>query len=339
MKTASLASNAVPCALCLTAVVLGSVLALTDAVGTDRAASLGLGVMPRSGLLQAGTTSTANGSDFNARCHAAGVVKCVGFDSASEIDPFVMKDSQGVVRATLDSTVKASGGGSLRFEIPPRSGQNSSGAWTARLGGSFGAGKTFYVQYRQRFSPEFLKERYAGGEGWKQSIFHMGSKTCGDLELTTVNAYYRGFPIMYTACGSRDFKTDLRNGDFLLEQSDPSSGGYNCHYQKPSPGSCAFYKADEWMTFYYQVSVGIWGQPNSTIKAWVGYERQPLKQFVSATKYRLDFNDGPFDAFDSISLLPYNTGKSSAQDYPVAYTWYDELVVSTKPIAAPALSK
>ena len=35
-------------------------------------------------------------------------------------------------------------------------------------------------------------------------------------------------------------------------------------------------------------------------------------------------------------LLPYQTGKSSAPAYPTAYTWYDELIVSTSRIDDPA---
>lgn len=283
-------------------------------------------------LLAAQETSV---SDFEARCHAAGVIKCVGFDSEDEIAPFVSKDSDGVVRAALDNSVKASGQGSLRFEVPSHSGQNSSGAWTSSLGASFGQGQTFYVQYRQRFSAELLKSKYEGGEGWKQSIFHMAGKTCASIELTTVDAYYRGFPVMYTDCGSRDFAVDLGNGDFLLEHGDSSANSYNCHYQNRTPANCAFYKPNQWMTFYYEVGIGNWGKPNSSIKAWVGYEGRPLKQFVNGVDYKLNFNSGPSDVFDSISLLPYNTGKSRAEENRPAYTWYDELIVSKSPISPP----
>lgn len=277
----------------------------------------------------------ASDADFEKRCHAAGVVKCVGFDSPDEITPFLTKDSGGVIRGVLDPDVKASGHGSLRFEIPSRSGQNSSGSWTSGMGAAFGEGQTFYVQYRQRFTPEFLKTKYEGGAGWKQSIFHMDGKTCASIEITTVNGFYRGFPIVYTDCGSRDFSVALPNSDFLLEQGDSASSGYNCHYQNRS--NCAFYKPNEWMTFYYEVKIGNWGQSNSSVKAWVGYEGQPLKQFVNGVNYKLNSNSGPSDVFDSISLLPYNTGKSQGKEYPATYTWYDELIVSRNPIPPPSI--
>lgn len=277
-------------------------------------------------------------SDFEARCHAAGVVKCVGFDSEDEIGPFVSKDSNGIVRAALDNNIKASGQGSLRFEIPSHSGQNSSGAWTSSLGASFGQGQAFYVQYRQRFSTDLLKSKYAGGAGWKQSIFHMAGKTCGSVELTTVNAYYRGFPVMYTDCGSRDFTVNLGNSDFLLEHGDSSATSYNCHYQHPTPADCAFYKPNQWMTFYYEVKIGNWGKPNSSVRAWVGYEGRTLKQFVNGVNYQINFNSGSGDVFDSVSLLPYNTGKSGSEENRIAYTWYDELIVSKSPISPPHIT-
>src|SRR5215469_16926977 len=96
-------------------------------------------------------------ADFKRRCSAAGVVKCVAFDSVGEVSPFAYPDGSGQIRAALDTNVKASGSASLRFEIPPNSGANTSGGWTSSLGAAFGPGQTFYVQFRERFSNEFLK--------------------------------------------------------------------------------------------------------------------------------------------------------------------------------------
>jgi len=287
-------------------------------------------VIMLSGLRGAATAAQPDpDADFQARCSAPGVVKCVGFDSAADIDPFIYPDSGGVLRAARDTSVKASGSSSLRFEIPSRSGANSSGNWKDSLGGSFGPGKTFYVQFRQRFSPEMLNTNF-GGNGWKQVIFHYASYSCAALEITTQNTYLRGYPQMYTHCGAGSFAIDLGNGDFLYENGD-----YNCHRSNPNATGCAFYYANEWMTFYYEVKVGNWGQPNSSVKAWVAYEGGPMKQFVNAPNYTLD-QDAPGREFNSLTLLPYNTDKPSGQTNPVAYTWHDELIVSTQPIAAPA---
>jgi hypothetical protein len=89
------------------------------------------------------------------------------------------------------------------------------------------------------------------------------------------------------------------------------------------------------MTFSYEVKIGSWNQPNSTIKAWVGYEGGPLKEFVNIQNQVLQYNTSPSDVYNSITLLPYNTTKPAGQTNAVAYTWYDELIVSTQPIPAP----
>lgn len=278
--------------------------------------------------------ASSGSNSFAQRCAAAGVIKCVGFDTTAEILPFISADGNGVMQASLDTTVSASGGGSLKFVIPANSGQNSSGSWSDSLGAAFPPGTTFFVQYRQRFSPEFINTNY-NGNGWKQSIFHMGGSTCASIELTTQNTWQHGFPEMYTDCGARGFWTNLPGGDQLLEQGDTSSTGYNCHYSNQVPASCAFYQPNQWMTFYYEVHVGNWGQANSTIKAWVAYEGGPMKEFVNMQGYTLNYNNSPSDVYDHVTLLPYNTHKVQSQTNPVAYTWYDELIVSRNPIPAP----
>jgi hypothetical protein len=92
------------------------------------------------------------------------------------------------------------------------------------------------------------------------------------------------------------------------------------------------------MTFYYEVKVGGWGKPESSIRAWVAYEGKPYKQFINEVNYRLDFDSGPLDAFNAITFTPYNTNKPSDTAYPTASVWYDELIVSSQPISAPGLS-
>lgn len=271
-------------------------------------------------------------ADFKRRCTAAGVVKCVAFDSEEDL-AFIYPDGSGQIRAVLDTGTKASGAASLRFEIPPYSGANTSGGWTSGLGRAFGPSQTFYVQFRERFSDEFLKTNF-GGNGWKQAIFHQGKKTCGSIELTTQNTYARGYPQMYTDCGGRNFDVDLGNGDFLYEKGD-----YNCHRSSPNSSSCGYYHPNEWMTFYYEVKLGRWGEPESSIRAWVAYEGKEYKQFINAINYRLDFDSTPSDAFDAVTLTPYNTNKPADKANPTAYVWYDELIVSYRPIAAPGFAE
>ncbi len=170
--------------------------------------------------------------DFNTRCQTAGVVVCQGFDSpliniaAIWPAPGLYPGGDNMIHGKFDRSQKASGEGSLRFEILSHTGQNAAGYWRQPFGRNFGPGSTFYVQYRERFSPEMLKNDW-GDTTWKQVIFHNEKATCGDVELTTAQYYHAGFPIMYTDCGGRGIVTNNGNPPYKLEQGD-----YNCWYGK-----------------------------------------------------------------------------------------------------------
>jgi len=269
-------------------------------------------------------------ADFSERCHAAGVVKCVGFDTKAEVYAFLRPNGDGLVEGFLDEEIKASGQGSLRFDIPSQSGPNSAGSWDTEMGQTFGPGDTFYVQFRQRFDDVILKEDFGGG-GWKQVMFYAHPKPCASVELATQNIYYRGFPQMFTDCGGRGLYTNGGVPPTLLQQGD-----YNCRYKQENSTDCSLYRPAQWMTFCYKVALGKWGAPESSVEAWVSYEGEPLKKFVDMHNFRLDYNDGPSDRFDRIVLTPYDTNKPSQPKHPVAHTWYDELIISTKPIKAPS---
>ena len=140
---------------------------------------------------------------------------------------------------------------------------------------------------------------------------------------------------MYSQCGQDVFEVSLGNGDYLLEQGDTSTTGYNCHYQNPTPTTCFMYPANTWVTFYWKVSIGDWGQPNSTIQAWAALPGQPYGEWVNIQNHTL-FEDTVGKDYDSVWLLPYMTNRtSSVSAGPTAYTWYDELIVSTNPIPVP----
>jgi len=287
--------------------------------------------------------------DFQTRCADPGVLVCQGFDSASVVIPGTnggtgLNPGDTTVNGTnflgtFDPTVAASGGGSLMFTIPSFAGSNPSGNWEQLIGKNFGARSTFYVQFRQRFSPEFLTNQWpASGGGttyWKQEIFSNHGATCANVELSTVNTYNKGFPLMYSQCGQDVFEVSLGNGDYLLEQGDTSTTGYNCHYQNPTPTTCFMYPANTWVTFYWKVSIGDWGQPNSTIQAWAALPGQPYGEWVNIQNHTL-FEDTVGKDYDSVWLLPYMTNRtSSVSAGPTAYTWYDELIVSTNAIPVP----
>lgn len=269
---------------------------------------------------------TSDPSDFDAACSQSGVLKCIGFDSASELDPYLTAADDDQIHGFLDTSVSASGGGSLRFEIPPFSSSDSSGAWRDDLGGSFGEGDRFYVAFKQRFSQAMVDTDFDGA-GWKQMIIHRNGPSCASVQLVTQNQFHNGFPTMYTDCGAYNFYIEQPDGDFHLQQGD-----YVCRYRSPNTTDCSYYRADNWMTFYYEVEVGNWDTPNSVVRAFVAYEGEPLMQFVDMRDVSFEYDSSPSDTFDIIQLTPYHTDKNASLNHPVAHTWYDDLIISTQPI-------
>jgi hypothetical protein len=174
-------------------------------------------VLPWAFPSAAAAQADGSGSDFATRCAQPGVVRCVGFDSSSDVaggygsntGVFASSENANVV-PRLDAAVRASGNSSLKFTIPSRSGFDTPGSYFANfspdLSGQFGENSDFYIQWRQRFTPEFAATAYAGGEGWKQTIIGTGDQpgnvlyfSCTDLEVVTVNGYYRGNSFLASA--------------------------------------------------------------------------------------------------------------------------------------------
>src|SRR4029077_9443377 len=192
------------------------------------------------------TTSTAL-QNFQTRCAQAGVIVCQGFDDPAVFAPAVWPASglyaasDGVIRGTQDTTIAASGTGSLKFTVPSMGAANSAGYWRQLFQSSQTAGpttatmfsqnSTFYLQFRQRFSPEYLTNQWPQNGGgltyWKQEILSNDNSTCGNVELTSVNDNNDGYPMMYSQCGADVFQVPTGSSDFLNEQGDTSTTGYN----------------------------------------------------------------------------------------------------------------
>ena len=100
-------------------------------------------------------------AEFSKRCSRPEVVRCFGFDNQTQTDAYIDPPSwQKVKRARVVQDIRASGNGSLRFEVPFGSGANTSGSFWLNFSDNlkiqFGENSEFYVQWVQRFSQEFL---------------------------------------------------------------------------------------------------------------------------------------------------------------------------------------
>jgi hypothetical protein len=300
-----------------------------------------------------GGTVSAN-ADYAARCAAPGVVKCVGFDNTTTDivqNVNLWPDGAGTFRAGLDTSLKASGGGSLRFDLPPppHAGANIAGSWAVQSGSLFGQvfseNSTFYIQFRQRFSKEMVTNSWPN-INWKTVIFHYDNQTCGSIELTTSNYYGTPLAQMDTQCGSQHMFTTLDGSAYteappLLQQQ----GDYpRCAYGSTNATNCFYFVADEWLTLYYKIHVGTWDQPNSTVEAWVAREGSTTyKEFIKVPNMKLSCDTDPCTAspgkqqgYNNMTFTPYMTGLSTTVGpSTTAHMWIDELIVSTQPIRAP----
>jgi hypothetical protein len=266
-------------------------------------------------------------------------MRCVSFDSTDQT-PDLSSSGRGPMGAMrsypsglvpeLDCEVVVNGC-SLRFTIPSRSGAGTSGSWFVNFSDDFtvrfGEGSEFYVQWRQRFSRDFLETRFRGG-GWKQAIVGEGDRpgyapdgkvvwSCTQLELAVQNTSLRGYPQMYHSCGEKDGQ-----------------------YEELPINRYVAYEPDEWMTFQLRVKVGTWYRndrnyhEDSAVELWVAREGGRSTRAVVADGYDIA-NTKPGAEYGKLWLLPYHTGKDEGQDHPVGYVWYDEVIISRAPIPDP----
>jgi len=294
---------------------------------------------------------TTADADFAARCAASGVIVCNGFDTpSSQITPYIGNDGLGVNRVSQDTTEKVSGAGSMLFSEPaPRhGGANIAGNWLYTFpSNNFVENSTFYVQYRVRYSPEvFSSYDYSGSVTFKTMIIHNHGSSCGAVEFTQNNPNNLRVG-WYTQCGDYFLATDPNTGN----AAQSGGGGVrvqqidytNCTY--PSYTTCYKFRPNEWHTFYYKIQVGTWGSANSTFDVWASdTDTYTQKQIAHVPAYLINCNQAPCNqapgqtaGFDTIQITPYMSGLSAYNGVAGAQpkVWYDELIVSTQPIAWP----
>ncbi len=321
---------------------------------------------------------TLSPADFTTRCATAGVVRCYGFDTDADftncvggvsgcygynfgvLPPSGTSDYTKIVR---DTTVKASGASSMKTIIPSYGGSDSSGEWFTNfsddLSVQFGAKSSFYIQWQQRFSDDFLANDYETHQGWKQADISTGDQagmpnviysSCSATELVQQNVFLRGFPELYNSCtgsvshGPYNGLIEYIDGgaNSLLQNARPDPFcTYNQMYTSwfPPIGNCFGYFANEWMTFQLGFVIGPrvedeWA--GSYIYLWIAREGHASETVIAFGPYNL--TAGPSvenQRFGKAWLMAYQTAKDDMIFYPEAYTWYDNLIISTNRIADP----
>jgi hypothetical protein len=310
--------------------------------------------------------STAAQQDFTNRCNAAGVIVCDNLSSSANLplrvcgsdnDSGLYKDcfDPTSVYGTVDNSTYRSGGGSLLFTIPGMAGSDPTGFYRRLFAPSqsstpagatvFGQNSTFFVQYSQRMDSPYITNNWKAVGGtttnWKQQIISSDQSTCGNEEITTVNAWNFGYPQSYSQCGADGFQyfvgsTQYNESNQSLETGKGATG-YACAYGTAQPNPACFdYPVGTWVTYYYKVQIGTWSTTTSEIDAWVSTPNSPAyRQWIYMPNHALNQDTG-LPGYDVITLIPYWTNRDpSFNAGPTSHTWYQELIVSTNPIAPP----
>ena len=315
-------------------------------------------------------------ANFGYRENQPGVLDSQGFDSpaifATAVDQNNLNDGFTIAsepNISRDTTNYLSGGSSANFFIPPSAGENDTGNFWMYFGQNstnqaFGQNSTFYVQYAFRADATWT------GTDWTQygpsgnntapklAIFHNNvAGSCAQEEITTHNHDSKNLPTIYSDCGaasavtSTDGVTYNEGGTLEYFQqgwtvASPFTG-YQCEYNSGnfSGPNCFHFTANQWYTLYYKITVGTWGSANSTIEAWVAPYGQQMAKWINVHNYVLNQDtggscpSGGCPGWNTLELTQFMTGKGQGtnNNSPGAHVWYDEVIVSKKPIPSSCL--
>jgi hypothetical protein len=314
-------------------------------------------------------------ADFESRCTASGVVTCIGFDTHSGTVPTcdslggwpdideecANTNAQENMKYSFDSTVYASGDGgsnhkSMKLDFDTSvSGEDVTGDYVIGFGDTFGPNEHWYAQFALRLdglvSDGGTTLASVGGQGWKTAVFApLGGPFAGDAEIALVTFQYGASApqrAYVDVSGDRhdNFELDLGAPEFSIQHcaagTDIICDTDNdwCQYNGLSPNpTCVLYIGGEWGWYYLDVLCGT-GGTNCTIKIYFCRENDSTpgwRQWIHATNYTIDnWGEHGGNGFGTVGLTGYTTGRGSGGS-GVHTLRYDEVIVSTLPIALPS---
>jgi hypothetical protein len=255
-------------------------------------------------------------------CSSPGVFICESFTEAP---------TRGALLASAAGTRPRIEDGTLAFDIPSLSGSDAGGKFSAQSFSPIGEGQTIAWSYRVKADRAM---NTLPAPGWKQFILWRGAASCTDLEISLThggsanNVALRPLLVPYTHCGARSFQIPLANYDYLLHYPD-----FDCRYHtvnKRDLSKCAVTEDDTWQDYYFEVTVGHYGQPDTKVVMWTRTLPGPWRRFVERSDYVLSGSGG----FNNFMLTVYMTRKDATVENPPAKVWYDNLVLSRQPFFA-----
>jgi hypothetical protein len=305
-------------------------------------------------------------ADYATRCAATGVVLCHGLDTETELQSEEIGNAgDGTRQAFIDAINKVSGAGSLRFKLRgTRNDTNIGGYWEFDLTQNFGNSSTLYIAYDFMISPKGVDNN---NNTWQSSAkllnVHGVSSTCQRTEFTMVLSPSPTTgqlqPSSYIDCNGIDLQTDPTSGtsaflascgagDCRKQQASSFTNGtnvgYNCDYQStyqsatPGDGNgagCLRIQPYVWYTMIEKIGLGNRGSSNTTYDAWIQpYSGGPLLQFHKVTSVPWDSTLPSDTSLRKARFETYMTEIHAAAGSGLdAYINFDELIISTQPIA------
>ena len=316
------------------------------------------------------SNATGQGVPFVTRCAAPGVIKCVSFDSDSDMQTgaaggpdstnfggaqTMFPDCNGVYRFARDTSVFAEGVSSLRFDIPGSATcANEAGQYSTFMGGFFAPtnppgtnGKDLYVQFKAMVDSGWLAQ--TSGNGRKLIVMEGINPMCGTMTFVQENTFFRGILDSYTDCGGTTmYYPPGATSNIEMEQGDFTS----CIYGSDYATNCLNYVPGKWMTFYYHIQLDGWSQTScywtngctgaTVMEAWAAVDPNPLQKWLSIPDFTFKCDSQPNsscttnnnDAMSRLTFEVYDTGRNSANNIN-GTVWYDSIIISTQPISAP----
>ena len=137
----------------------------------------------------------------------------------------------------------------------------------------------------------------------------------------------------------------------VLPRTSPSRTPSGCLYPNYASPPCVKMVANEWMTSNSVLRLEHGTRGAARFQLWIAREGQPSVLVIDCSPTAVNkcsngrdsqasngwylYNSNPTYKLGKIWLVPYQTSKDPSQVTPTAYTWYDELIISTSKIPDP----
>jgi hypothetical protein len=242
-------------------------------------------------------------------CDQPGVFACDRFDGA----PL----TGSIVRASSKLTTPWVADGVLNMAVVSMGGKDT-GHYRVRMP-SISEGGLLAFTYRKRLDAEAMKHNgskdfIVWGPHWAPS--------CTTQQVVMTHMYSAQVPIAYRSCGL-GISSRLPDGDHVWHNSD-----FDCRYRDAKAGrvaKCHTKTANQWATYYTEIRVGHYGQPDSTITMHVktadGWRKMMDFPFMLPSNVPLE----------QIMLTGYMTNET-IYEHPGGRIAFDDFIASTQPL-------